>query len=472
MNFAEIRFWLALAAGMLVVLIVCGLSSFFIRDESGRSVRDRCLLFLLGLGLLSVVGWVTTVVFIYVIIVTYSGTTLLIRGRIPPRVGIVLLTVLQLAPLLIFKYGSFISTDVLMLGNSLLHGLVIPVGVSFYTFQCMSFTWDTLRGQREAVKPMPGLLDFFNYAGFFPQIVAGPIERRTSLLPQMEKFRFRFSTSNFEEGTRWVVIGLFFKLCLGDNIATWSVAGIESVAAWEIWLQNIFFGLRIYFDFAGYSLTALGVGRWFGIRLTINFLSPYTRGSVTDFWRHWHVTLSQWFRDYLYLPMGGNKWTGGIVPVMVVFLVSGLWHGAGWNFLAWGGIHGVMLLIHRFCRNVSVPGVLSWVLTMAGVFFAWLFFYQTDGGVLMQNLKTLVTPEAYSLHQLKAVVQAYAGGDGLALAGVGFLIALTILFEWLGRIRYKDPYYFLGMYPVQILMVAATVVLAPAARNSFIYFAF
>ncbi len=481
MNFAEIRFWMALGAGLLAVAVI----RFAVRLPGIRSQQaessperhasrqlDQWLLFGLGLGLLFFVGWLTAAVFLYVALVTYGGTRILLAGRLPAGPGMAMLILLQISPLVFFKYGNFVGNEVLQLGMNSLVVASIPVGISFYTFQCMSFSWDTLRGRRESLRPMPGLLHFLNYAGFFPQIVAGPIERRTSLLPQMENFRFQFSAASVERGTRWVVIGLFFKLCLGDNLSLYSMPGQVTESAWTVWMQNLLFGLRIYFDFAGYSLCALGVGHWFGISLSINFLSPYTSRNITDFWRRWHVTLSQWFRDYVYLPLGGNKWTAGVVPLLIVFLVSGVWHGAGWNFILWGLIHGLMVLAHRTAGAIRLNGTIGWALTMAGVFLAWLFFYQTDTAVLFSNLGTIISPPAYGPDMLRELVSSYASGDKVVLAGLLLMTGVVLLLELAGHRRHGDPYFYFGLFPVQMVMCVLTVLMAPGAQNNFIYFAF
>lgn len=445
---------------------------------SREHLWDEYLLLALGLGLLFFVGWGTALVFIYVSTVTYWGTWILVRRRQSGsgsgariRAGLVL-SFFQLIPLVWFKYSYFLSSVIVSGGVADLGGLLIPVGVSFYTFQCMSFSWDSVRGAGESGYSYPRWIDFMNYAGFFPQIVAGPIERKKDLLPQMQGFRFRYSRENIEAGTRWVVIGLFFKLGMADNFAVYSVPGEAASSAWQVHFQNLVFGMRIYFDFAGYSLVALGVGRWFGIRLTVNFLSPYTQSNMTDFWRCWHVTLSQWFRDYVYFPLGGNRWTRGIVPLLIVFLVSGVWHGAGWNFILWGGMHGILVLSHRWGGRIRIPSFLGWGLTMAGVFLAWLFFYQTDLAVLKQNLGAVLTPSAYSVPALKGFLASRGGADLLVLFGLCLITSGILLAEFFGQKSHENPYHYLSKFPVLMLLILLTVVMAPGARNSFIYFAF
>jgi alginate O-acetyltransferase complex protein AlgI len=284
----------------------------------------------------------------------------------------------QLLPLVFYKYANFMTNQVLSLDLDFFRGLVIPVGISFYTFQKVAFVVDTL----QANKPMPRFLDYMNFAGFFPQIVAGPIERREDLLPQIEQFRFRWLPQDINDGASWIVVGLFFKCCLADNLALY-FDPVSLINAYLIWLANVVFGLRIYYDFAGYSLIALGIARCFGIRLTLNFASPYCATSATEFWRRWHITLSQWFRDYMYIPMGGGRVPWWAFNVTLVFVGSGIWHGAGWNFVLWGAMHGAFLIMNRALGSrLGLPAVVSWTVTMLATFIAWLSFYELRPAVL------------------------------------------------------------------------------------------
>lgn len=462
MNFAEIRFWVALSFGLILVFL-------FKRISGNRHPAiDKSLLFILGVSLLAYVGLETVLTFLYVSQITYWGTQFLARSK-SPKILKFLLAFLQVAPLIWFKYIDFIGNGIFQLENDMLRGILIPVGISFYTFQCMSFSWDVLIQKNASY---PSWLNFMNFAGFFPQIVAGPIERKDHLLPQMEKFSFQFSGKNLDHGIKWIVTGLFFKLCLADNLAQYSQPGQIAPSAWNVWYQNVLFGLRIYFDFAGYSLVALGMGRVFGINLTVNFLSPYTQTNITSFWRCWHVTLSQWFRDYIYFPLGGNKMSKGIVPLLAVFFISGIWHGAGWNFIFWGLLHGLLILIHRGLQKIPILPILGWGITMVGVFYAWLFFYQTDVAVLKQNLLVSIQPQSYSPSGLKALISAISGGDKLVLFSFVSLSGIVLLLEWIGRARFQDPYKLLTSFPCLLVMVTLTILLAPGVKNAFIYFAF
>ena len=467
MNFAEARFWLLLLTGVAVILTVrMGFARCF---PAALQLFDKGALLGLGLVMLLCVSWVTFVIFLTVAVGTYVGIDwILRRAEGHRRKFLWVLVPLQVAPLFYFKYADFLCNRVLGLGYAGLHHLLIPVGISFYTFQKVAFVVDTLALRQ----PLPGFLDYLNFAGFFPQIVAGPIERRQDLLPQMETFRLRWSKDGLDEGAGWIAVGLFFKTCLADNLAVY-FDGASATNPYLIWLANLLFGLRIYFDFAGYSLVAVGLGRCLGVRLTLNFLSPYCSNSIAEFWRRWHITLSQWFRDYLYVPLGGGRvawWAGNIA---VVFVVSGIWHGAGWNFILWGALHGLFLLGNRLgARVFSLPRGLDWLATIAGAFFAWLCFYETRTPVLLLKLKTLVNPAAYGAAALQEAVAVWRKPEAFVLGCFLILAAAVLIAEWLSIARKNEPYYYLRQRVVVIILVVLAVLLAPGRNNAFIYFAF
>ena len=301
MNFAESRFWIVLFSGLAVALIIRLILRPWLVDQI--QTYDKVALTGLGLYLLLVVSWLTFVIFLAVALISYCGLWLILRLDLGHRKRLLFFLIpLQLLPLFYFKYANFALNEVFSLNFSTLRDVGIPVGISFYTFQKVAFVVDTLAFQ----KPLPRFLDYLSFAGFFPQVVAGPIERRENLLPQMEQFRFRWDPAALNDGAGWIVLGLFFKCCLGDNIAVYFI-GTSTTNPFSIWLDNLTFGLRLYYDFAGYSLVALGLARCLGITLTLNFLSPYCATNMVEFWRRWHVSLSQWFRDYFYLPLGGGR---------------------------------------------------------------------------------------------------------------------------------------------------------------------
>jgi D-alanyl-lipoteichoic acid acyltransferase DltB (MBOAT superfamily) len=374
---------------------------------------------------------------------------------------------LQLLPLLYYKYSHFLVNGILRADIPGLSELIIPVGLSFYTFQVVGFVVDTVIHKH----PLPRFLDFMNFAAFFPQIVAGPIERRENLLPQMEQFRFRWDPRAVDEGAAWIVIGLFLKVCLADNLAV-HFDPRSTDNAYAIWLNNLIFGFRIYYDFAGYSFIALGIAQCFGIRLTLNFASPYVSTNAQEFWRRWHITLSTWFRDYVYLPLGGNRTKVWGLTIVVVFVVSGIWHGAGWNFILWGFLWGLLLLAFHAGKKIAIPPSVAWIVTMLGAFFAWLCFYETRTGILLTKIATLLNPLNYTLPMLREAAAMLEPGNAFVLGAFLVMAFMTLGLEWLSLQRFNEPYAILKKPAVLCALVALTVWLAPSEKNDFIYFAF
>lgn len=466
MNFAELRFWEYLLSGLALILGLRFALSSVLRGR--EQLFDKVALLALGLVLLLAVSWITFVIYLVVVAVTYGGLAWIRQHHEEhARKYLLVLVPLQLAPLFYYKYADFAVNRVLGLDFDALRNVVIPVGISFYTFQKVAFVVDSLVFKQ----PLPRLLDYLNFAGFFPQIVAGPIERKKDLLPQMEGFRFRWLPRDIDEGAGWIVLGLFFKCCLADNLAAYFNRSLAD-NAYQVWLANGLFGLRIYYDFAGYSLVAVGIARCLGVRLTLNFTSPYCSTNIGEFWRRWHITLSQWFRDYLYVPLGGGRVRHWAFNILLVFVVSGVWHGAGWNFVLWGAMHALFLIVARLSGKFSLPAPLAWSLTMLAAFSAWLCFYEPDTARLMEKLALILTPAAYAPGALKTALGSYPPGDRIVLAGMFVLTTVTLLAEWLSVRRLNEPYAYLRKKPVLILLVVLTVLLAPGKNNGFIYFAF
>jgi alginate O-acetyltransferase complex protein AlgI len=466
MNFAELKFWALLAGALAVALVIRPVARKFRIPPAGF---DRVALLLIGLTLLFAVSAPTFFIFLAVAVGTYVGLKLILysHGRAPRRYLVILIP-LQLLPLFFYKYANFLCNDVLSLQIDALRDVIIPVGISFYTFQKVAFVLDTLAFKQ----PMPRFLDYMNFAGFFPQIVAGPIERRANLLPQMENFRFRWDPQAIDNGAAWIALGLFFKCCLADNLAEF-FRPENTTNAYVIWINNVLFGLRIYYDFAGYSLIALGLARCLGVRLTLNFESPYTATSSTEFWRRWHITLSQWFRDYVYIPMGGGRVPWWATNILLVFLLSGVWHGAGWNFLLWGALHGLLLIAHRLAApKMSLPSSAGWLLTIVPTFFAWLCFYETNWARLVAKLRTLFIPDGYGSSALSGAMAPWTGPERFVMLCFLALTAGTLLLEWQSLRRGREPYALLRHRVTLAAVIILTVVLAPGKNNGFIYFAF
>jgi alginate O-acetyltransferase complex protein AlgI len=263
----------------------------------------------------------------------------------------------NLGILFYFKYLNFFADSIARLTHSEwnLLEVVLPVGISFYTFQTMSYTLDVYRG---AIRPERHLGVFALYVSFFPQLVAGPIERSHRLLPQLVE-RKAFDTAGIVIGLRLALWGLFKKVVIADLVGTvvsHVYADPHAFKGPPLVIATVFFAVQIYCDFSGYSDIAIGIARMMGFRLMTNFKQPYLARTIADFWRRWHISLSTWFRDYVYLPLGGSRvprlrW---MVNIMVVFTVSGLWHGANWTFVVWGAIHGVALLLESMFASAGL----------------------------------------------------------------------------------------------------------------------
>ncbi len=296
----------------------------------------------------------------------------------------------------IFKYfGFFVESATALLERLGLDTslpvleIVLPVGISFYTFQTMAYTIDVYRRRIDATDD---LLAFGTYVAFFPQLVAGPIERAGRLLPQLENLPDRANGRDFSTGSALIVLGLFKKVAIADALAPFvdEVYSTPQQASWAAVLGGTYaFALQIYADFSGYSDIARGSARLLGIRLVRNFEQPYLSRNITEFWRTWHISLSAWLRDYLYIPLGGNRRgpRRTMINLALTMLLGGLWHGAAWTFVLWGGLHGLYLAVHRLWRDrrsdsvLRLPRPSEWwgvVLTFHLVCLGWVFF-RADG---------------------------------------------------------------------------------------------
>jgi D-alanyl-lipoteichoic acid acyltransferase DltB (MBOAT superfamily) len=305
-----------------------------------------------------------------------------------------------------FKYGDFFASNLwgaLSLDAphpGLLRDLVLPMGISFYTFQSMSYTIDVYRRVR---RPARSLLDLALYVAFFPQLVAGPIVRAGEFLPQLERPR-RPSAEDRLAGLDPLFRGLAKKVILADTLGAYVdlvYAAPQDFGAINHWLALYAYAFQIYFDFSGYSDMAIGSARLLGFRIPENFRLPYLARGPADFWRRWHITLSTWLRDYLYVSVGGSRGSRLFTArnLMITMLLGGLWHGAAWGFVVWGAYHGVWLVMHRaLCRDrqlLRLPAWLSLALTFHGVCLGWVFFRArslSDAALVLRQLGDLSQP--------------------------------------------------------------------------------
>ncbi len=354
--------------------------------------------------------------------------------------------------------------------------IILPVGISFYTFQTLSYTIDIYRRQLEPTRDPIG---FFAFVSFFPQLVAGPIERAKSLLPQFEKER-DFDENLARDGMRQILWGLFKKMVIADNLAP-AVDAIFSnygeLSGSVLMLGILYFAIQIYCDFSGYSDIAIGTAKLFGFRLMTNFSFPYFSRDIGEFWRRWHISLSTWFRDYVYIPLGGSRASKGrqFFNIFVTFTVSGFWHGANWTFIAWGALHGLFYLPFIFLgrkkyNDIAAQG--SWFpslreamsigITFLLVLLAWTFFRAPTVSDAIQYIGGIFDPSLFSIPDKYRLPIVYV------IAVLGFewiqrtkVFALDIK-EWPVVLRW-------GLY---ILLVYLILFLGTGTPQSFIYFQF
>ncbi len=472
MNFASYDFWSLLAFCFVGSQLLMALGKA-VSPELGKLAGKLCLA-ATGLILLGSENSLTLGVFLWVVTLSWIGVLVACRpgfnkNSISSRFIFVVLLAGQLAPLFYYKYWTFVMRD--WLGIELKQpSVLIPLGLSFYTFQKIGFWIDTIRNPCTR----PKFLDYLNFCSFFPQIVAGPIEKKASLLPQIEAVSFKIHRAHIEPALRWIVLGLAYKLVIADNIGNLSEKlRIDSANAWHVWFECFAFAIRIYFDFAGYSFIAIGLGLLVGVRLTLNFRCPYWSSDLREFWRNWHVTLGAWLRDYIYLPLGGRRSSRWILNIVIVFLVSGIWHGAGWGFLIWGLLHGLGVAFCGLGKPWTALGPLRWVFTFVYTTAAWLFFFESDPAEMKAKAISLCNPLAYGFTASKNLPQFFAGPSHALTMGLILLIALGLLImEGLGTRRNLEPYHFLRKSAVCMILVFLIVFLAPMEESQFIYFNF
>lgn len=347
-----------------------------------------------------------------------------------------------------FKYYNFFLDNFVeaftLMGNPISGSslnIILPVGISFYTFQTLSYTIDVYKGK---LKPELDFVAFATFVSFFPQLVAGPIERATNLLPQFS-IRRKFSYSKAIDGMRQILWGLFKKVVIADNcaeLANMIFNNSENYSGSTLVLGALFFTFHIYGDFSGYSDIAIGTSRLFGFDLKRNFAFPYFSRDIAEFWRRWHISLSTWFRDYLYIPLGGSK--GGlsmkIRNTFIIFIVSGFWHGANWTFIVWGALNALyflpLLLSNNNRKNIEIvakgkllPSAYEFfaiVKTFLLTVFAWIFFRAENVGHAWQYIKGIFSSSLFTVPEFDNYTFFKVGITSISLV-------FFLMIEWMGR---------------------------------------
>ena len=400
------------------------------------------------------------------------------------RAWLVVSLVMNFGLLGFFKYGNFLLDNTIALCAAVgltYHpphlDILLPVGISFYTFQTLSYTIDVYRGQ---LKPERSFRDFALFVSFFPQLVAGPIVRASDFLHQLIAPP-KPVPGRFAWGLFLMTLGLFQKVVIADTLLAPSADAVFGhpfpLSALDAWTGAFAFGLQILFDFGGYSLCAIGAALCFGFHLIDNFRAPYTAVGFSDFWRRWHISLSTWLRDYLYIPLGGNRKGGRrtIINLVLVMLLGGLWHGAAWTFVIWGGLHGLFLLMERGVR--ALVGKAAWaastpaqfiarMVTFIGVTIAWVFFRAQDFGTAMKNLASMAGVFGEKGDQLLATRD---------IVGVMGILMIVLLIHRLMRHRSLEA--IVQRTPAWLVattwtLMTLAILVTPGNGNAFIYFQF
>ncbi len=376
--------------------------------------------------------WIYIALIIASILFNYcSGELLRPKPNMPHKIRKTILVfgvIFNLVLLAYFKYSNFLIDNLneLLSTNLSVEKIILPLAISFFTFQQITYLVDMYRGEVRG----HGFLKYCLFVTFFPQLIAGPIVHHKEILPQFDKEKtWKFCSERFAVGLTFFSIGLFKKIILADGISKYANSTFDQVAAGavpnftEAWSGALSYAFQLYFDFSGYADMAIGLACMFGIWLPLNFNSPYKAYNIIEFWRRWHMTLSRFMRDYLYIPMGGGR-RGNIHQlrnILLTMLLGGLWHGAGWTFVIWGGLHGLCLVINHLWHNVKKKlGIdleqrawwsnwLSRIFTLSIVICLWVVFRAENMGVALTILKSMFGMN-YSLEALSSRAEALSGG--------------------------------------------------------------
>ena len=393
---------------------------------------------------------------------------------------------INLLLLIIFKYTNLIistingifkiSIDKLTIFNIDILKLTLPIGISFYTFQLISYVIDVYR---KDVKVQKNIFSLGTYIAFFPQLIAGPIVRYETIEKEL-----KHRTHSFEKfvcGFKRFIIGLGKKVIIANNVAFIADQIIDSqyftsYGTGVIWIAMIAYSLQIYFDFSGYSDMAIGLGKIFGFTFLENFNYPYIAKSITDFWRRWHISLSSWFRDYVYIPLGGNRVKKGrwIINLFIVWTLTGLWHGASWNFMFWGLYYGIILVIEKLFLNKLLeksPSFIKWLYSIILIIIGWTIFRIEDISLLRETLHKMF------VFQKTDWLQFIRLNYHLISYFVYFILGLLLIFPLVGNIMTKIEKksklgHNINNLFVLIVFILSILFLIKATYNPFIYFRF
>lgn len=382
-----------------------------------------------------------------------------------------------------FKYSGFVIDNLSMLlgKQNEFASPALPIGISFYTFQVITYTVDVYKGKSPVQKSYAKLL---LYVSFFPQLIAGPIVNYTDIATYLGSRKIRLK--DFYEGFMRFFIGFSKKVLIANTcgVIVDKIDGVSEMSLMGAWTLAIAYTLQIYFDFSGYSDMAIGMGRMFGFRFLENFNYPYISKSVTEFWRRWHISLGSFFREYVYIPLGGNRVSKGrlLCNLMVVWMLTGVWHGASWNFILWGLYYGVLLVLEKFFLmkiKERLPGCINVVITLFLVMVGWILFYYVDLNAGLQHLAIMF---GVSASPLTDVVTTYYLKHYLVFVIAGIIASVpwkAVVAGWMGPQRLEkyrgNIEFFATIFKplvTTILFLASMSVLIGQSYNPFLYFRF
>ena len=437
-------------------------------------------LFLLVVSYLLYMQWkpVYALILLGVTVVTYLAALKMDSVK-RPKALVTAGVLLSLLPLVFFKYFNFINDSLnqaLSIAGLHFHlpGLnwAVPIGISFFTFQALGYLWDVYYKRQEAES------DFLTYAlfiSFFPSILSGPINKASLVIPQLKALRPQYDRAKVTEGLKMILWGMFMKVVVADRFALYVDTVLPNYLNYSgvsCFIASVLYTIQIYADFAGYSLMAIGVGKTLGFELTENFRRPYFAVSVTDFWHRWHISLSTWLKDYIYIPMGGSRCSRlrNYWNIFVTFLVSGVWHGANWTFIVWGCMHGICQIIEKMlnqqrCRYGFAGKTVKVLITFLVVNFAWIFFRMPTLGDACG-----VIARIFDLSRSHAVFMPTSTDMALMALGVGLLFAKDFLDEFFpDRCRLMENRYALVRWSTAVVTLVLIMLCGVFGADQFIY---
>lgn len=421
-------------------------------------------------------GWgepVYVLLMVFTVILNYV-CALLIESRRKkeksPKGVLIIGVILNLLLLGYFKYATFflesLQSILPFLRDIEVPQITLPIGISFYVFQSMSYIIDVYRNDAPVQK---NPVSFGTYVSLFPQLIAGPIVRYTDVARQLSERRENLD--KFTSGIKMFIIGLAKKILIANQMGALWMEIQSSGGTAAAWVGIAAYSLQLYFDFSGYSDMAIGLGRMFGFEFLINFNYPYISNSITDFWRRWHISLSTWFKEYVYIPLGGNRKgiKRQILNLLIVWALTGFWHGASWNFLFWGLYYGIILIIEktfllRFLEKI--PKVFRHIYTIIIVMLGWALFYFEDTAVLGDFIKKLFTPAATSSTDIN-VILAY-----VPLILVAVIASTPLGTKLYSKIKESNAKKILTISGLAVMMLLCVCTLVSQSYNPFIYFRF